>query len=89
MIHVTYGQNSSFNNLIKVLHESAENADGWLTKKTAQVSNQILEMWNGIRFIFGLLIFYITVFHCFCGQIIIAFLKCFFILVAPYLLQKV
>lgn len=53
---MTSGQNSSFSNLIKVLHVEAENVGGWLTKNTAQVRKQVLEMQNGIRFIFGLLI---------------------------------
>jgi hypothetical protein len=46
MIHVTYGQNSSFNNLIKVLHRSTENAGAWLTKKTASLKpNSINVEW--------------------------------------------
>lgn len=76
---MTCGQNSSFNNLINVLQIDPEHAGGLSTKNLVQVWNQVLEMQNGSRFIFGLFIFSVTVFHCFCGQVVVALLKCFFI----------
>lgn len=58
---MTYGQNSIFNNSIKVLRVDAENTGGWLAENAAQIGKQVLEVQNGLRFLIGLLVLY----HCF------------------------